>query len=274
MQETASAKHVSVPGHMLQMQSEMNNRIKNQMKTINHEKSLKRPPNHSDATNEPMKKRHRMDGDANLTVDEIIDDIMITNVEFKNASVQEHRVIVNEIHEEFNLGSNTEQLRAFQIAAEHFITNNVDQLLMFITGMDGSGKSHVIKAIVQLFKQCGCLDELLLSAPTGCAAILINGYTIHALTFLPGRQTASNKTKLENIWVLVKYLILDETSMLSAELLSQVSERISNAKAIHPENQDKSFGGMNIIFGGDMGQLRPVIGSALYAYNLVSKPTT
>jgi hypothetical protein len=34
---------------------------------------------------------------------------------------------------------------------------------------------------------------------------------------------------------------------------------------------DLPFGGVNIIFAGDLGQLRPVVGSALYAYNLVSK---
>lgn len=61
--------------------------------------------------------------------------------------------------------------------------------------------------------------------------------------------------------------------MLSAEMLSQISEHISNAKAINTYNHDKPFRGVNVIFGGDMGQLRPVIESALYAYNLVNQPT-
>jgi hypothetical protein len=77
---------------------------------------------------------------------------------------------------------------------------------------------------------------LLLSASTGCTAILIEGYTIHALTFLPGKQTANNKGKLENIWVRVRYLILDETSMLSVELLSQISACISNTEAVNTWN--------------------------------------
>ncbi|KAH7912388.1 hypothetical protein BJ138DRAFT_989776, partial [Hygrophoropsis aurantiaca] len=60
-----------------------------------------------------------------------------------------------------------------------------ESLQMFLTGIGGSGKSFVIKAVVELFERCGASSELLLSAPTGSAAVLIDGYTIHALTFLP-----------------------------------------------------------------------------------------
>ncbi|KAJ6521322.1 hypothetical protein B0H10DRAFT_1637800, partial [Mycena sp. CBHHK59/15] len=55
----------------------------------------------------------------------------------------------------------------------------------YIAGVGGAGKSVVIKVLVQFFKCCGSSSKLLLSAPTGCAAVLIDGYTIHALTFLP-----------------------------------------------------------------------------------------
>ncbi|KIJ11374.1 hypothetical protein PAXINDRAFT_36917, partial [Paxillus involutus ATCC 200175] len=67
----------------------------------------------------------------------------------------------------------------------HFINGQLDQLLLFITGIGGSGKSHVIKAIVEVFRRCGVSEQILLSVPMGCAAVLIDGYTIHTLTFLP-----------------------------------------------------------------------------------------
>ncbi|KAF8122486.1 hypothetical protein EV363DRAFT_1107337, partial [Boletus edulis] len=92
---------------------------------------------------------------------------------------------IQEVHDEFSLEQNEEQSRAFLIAAEHFAFNTMKQMLLFITGIGGSGKSHVIKAIVALFRRCGCPENLLLSAPTGSAAVLIDGYTIHTLTFLP-----------------------------------------------------------------------------------------
>jgi hypothetical protein len=62
------------------------------------------------------------------------------------------------------------------------------------------GKSHVISAIIELFSRSGASDKLLLSTPTGCAAILINGYTMHALTMLPKSKWMPNQNELENIW--------------------------------------------------------------------------
>ncbi|KAJ7314536.1 hypothetical protein DFH08DRAFT_716457, partial [Mycena albidolilacea] len=83
------------------------------------------------------------------------------------------------------MADNLEQEGALRIVADHFISGTHDQLLMYVGGMGGTGKSYVIEAIVELFKQCGYSERLLVSAPTGCAAVLISGYTIHTLTFLP-----------------------------------------------------------------------------------------
>lgn len=62
---------------------------------------------------------------------------------------------IEQVHAEFGLNSNTEQSHAFHIAAEHFAFNTVKQLLLFITGIGRSGKSHVIKAIITLFDVVG-----------------------------------------------------------------------------------------------------------------------
>ncbi|KAJ7687296.1 hypothetical protein B0H17DRAFT_890774, partial [Mycena rosella] len=71
------------------------------------------------------------------------------------------------------------------IIAEHFMFGMEEQLLLYIAGVGGAGKSFVVNAVVAFFRACGASERMMLSAPTGCAAILINGYTIHALTFLP-----------------------------------------------------------------------------------------
>ncbi|KAJ7070427.1 hypothetical protein B0H15DRAFT_765662, partial [Mycena belliarum] len=84
-----------------------------------------------------------------------------------------------------DLEDNVEQLRALRIIAEHFIFGMEEQLLLYIAGVGGAGKSFVIKAVVEFFRRCGVSDSMMLSAPTGCAAVLIDGFTIHALTFLP-----------------------------------------------------------------------------------------
>ncbi|KAJ7902451.1 hypothetical protein B0H13DRAFT_1505382, partial [Mycena leptocephala] len=80
---------------------------------------------------------------------------------------------------------NVEQTRAIHIISEHFMFGMERQLLLYIAGVGGSGKSYIIKAVVEFFRRCGVSDTMMLSAPTGCAAVLINGFTIHALTFLP-----------------------------------------------------------------------------------------
>ncbi|KAG1828294.1 hypothetical protein EV424DRAFT_1318595, partial [Suillus variegatus] len=95
---------------------------------------------------------------------------------------------------------NEDQERAFRLVGEHFIQDDGEQLLMFMTGIGESGKSHVIRAIVELFRRCGSTKRLTLSAPTGSAAVLIEGYTIHALTFLPKRQCPIKQHELESIW--------------------------------------------------------------------------
>ncbi|KAG2133019.1 hypothetical protein DEU56DRAFT_739261, partial [Suillus clintonianus] len=114
------------------------------------------------------------------------DEAEITSVYHKpELSQKDKEIILNEIIEEFKLSDNDEQEMSLRIVAEHFMREDVEQLLMFITGIGGSGKSHVIRAIVEMFRRCGAPEKLTLSAPTGSAAVLIDGYTIHALTFLP-----------------------------------------------------------------------------------------
>ncbi|KAI0054499.1 hypothetical protein BV25DRAFT_1764153, partial [Artomyces pyxidatus] len=80
---------------------------------------------------------------------------------------------------------NVEQERAVRIVAEHYINKEVEQLLMYIAGVGGTGKSHVIKTIAEFFARVNESEKLVLSAPTGIAAVLIQGFTVHALTFLP-----------------------------------------------------------------------------------------
>ncbi|KAJ6622839.1 hypothetical protein B0H10DRAFT_1787559, partial [Mycena sp. CBHHK59/15] len=86
---------------------------------------------------------------------------------------------------ETGIAGNAEQERAIRTVGEHFIKGTQEQLLMYIAGVGGSGKSFVVKALVEFFKCCGCREALMLSVPTGCSAVIIDGFTIHALTFLP-----------------------------------------------------------------------------------------
>jgi len=47
---------------------------------------------------------------------------------------------------------NSEQERAFRIVANHAVTPGTEQLIMYLGGMGGIGKSQVIKALMHFFK--------------------------------------------------------------------------------------------------------------------------
>ncbi|KAG1790996.1 hypothetical protein EV424DRAFT_1476088 [Suillus variegatus] len=198
-------------------------------------------------------KRARMDfteDDPTISLEQMEKDADITSIYYKpEITDSQKECILTDIIQEFKLSDNAEQEMCLRIIGEHFIHGNIKQLLMFITGIGGSGKSHVIRATVEMFRRCGAPEKLTLSAPTGSAAVLIDGYTIHALTFLPKREVPVKQHDLEYIWRTIEYLILDEASLLSAELLSQTA-------------RDKPFGGVN---------LRPPMSNALYSFKLVDK---
>lgn len=96
----------------------------------------------------------------------------------------EHDVLL-QIMDETGIINNKEQAMALRIVCEHIINGNQQQLLMHIAGTSGTGKSYVIEAIMTFFERTERSQQLLVSAPTGCAVVLIQGNTIHSLTSLP-----------------------------------------------------------------------------------------
>ncbi|KAJ7804995.1 hypothetical protein B0H14DRAFT_2383318, partial [Mycena olivaceomarginata] len=85
------------------------------------------------------------------------------------------------------IGDNKEQLHVLRIIAEHFMFSLEEQLLLYIAGVGSAGKSFVIKTVVEFFRRCGVSQQMMLSAPTGCAAVLIDSFTIHSCR---GRKTS------------------------------------------------------------------------------------
>lgn len=179
--------------------------------------------------------------------------------------------VVHEVIEEFRLQSNPEQSRAFEIVARH-VCYGGKQLLMYVGGVGGTGKSHVVNAILRLFDRLSRRGEIHVSAPTGAAAILIGGYTIHSLVSLPAREGV-NLQELANTWRGVRYVIIDEVSMVGAALLQQISARLQHAKGGTANAEDLPFGGINVIFTGDFGQLKPVGEYSLYNHDLIRHPS-
>lgn len=58
---------------------------------------------------------------------------------------------------------------------------------------------------------------------------------------------------------------------MSAQLLCDISRHLCSAKSADSVASSKPFGGVNVIFTGDFGQLKPVCEHALFSHKLVSK---
>ncbi len=122
-------------------------------------------------------------------------------------------------------------------SALHAVDDLTQQLLGYTGGEGGTGKSQVIKAIQFLFKLCK-VDHWLRSASyTGTAANNINGTTLSSL--LKDNQ----KTKEDQLTVSIqkmdalrislgsiKFMIIDEVSMLSTQWIAKLNARCKQAR--------------------------------------------
>jgi ATP-dependent exoDNAse (exonuclease V) alpha subunit len=130
---------------------------------------------------------------------------------------------------------------------------------VFLTGEPGSGKSHTIREYISYLKSCGI--EPAITASTGIAATHIHGMTIHAWSGLGAQSSLSGYQKealLEKEYLVKRIrgtttLVIDEISMISAEVFESVSDICK-----HIRGSELPFGGMQIIVVGDFFQLPPV----------------
>ena len=159
------------------------------------------------------------------------------------------------------------QRKAYNIVYNHFKTRNQKPLFLLIKGIAGSGKRYVINALRNLLKM-----ECRVLAYTGKASFNVNGITLHSLFKLPiGSKRQSDlkgialqqlQANLEN----VKYLIIDEYSLVGQGLLGWIDSRCRQGTG----QTDKPFGGPSVILVGDIAQLPPVGDKPLFH----SKPKT
>jgi hypothetical protein len=147
------------------------------------------------------------------------------------------------------------------------VTPGAEQLIMYIGAMGGTGISQVIKALMDFFKSRNESHRFVVLAPTGTAAELLHGSMYHSFLAVPidGQPALRNETTNNSLVKArldgVEYIFLDEVSMVSCDNNYKISAQL--AKALN--EFDLPHGGINMIFSGDLAQLSPVFGSALYS---------
>ena len=154
-----------------------------------------------------------------------------------------------------------------RIQKEHSVRQTEDPLVWLLHGPPGTGKSHVLGFLRQLFELVGYtygLDYEVVAFQAVNAADL-KGKTIHS-AFGFDRQNQGDKAASEEVtkkmahW---RWLIMDEVSLTDAKLLAQMEQRLRFAvPGASPWRQDlhgrlRPFGGVNVIFTGDFHQLPP-----------------
>ena len=161
---------------------------------------------------------------------------------------------------------------AYQLKISRKNPTQVSPPLLIIQGGAGSGKSLLIKAAAQWFekilRQSGDDPDkpyVLVTAFTGTAAANIDGMTLHsAFNFNFGNEFLSlgDKKRDEKREYLknLKMIIIDELSMLKADMLYQLDLRLRELM----QNTEITFGGCSVLLLGDVLQLRPVMGRFIF----------
>ncbi|CAF1361284.1 unnamed protein product, partial [Didymodactylos carnosus] len=111
-----------------------------------------------------------------------------------------------------------------------------NQLLMCVPGSGGTGKSQLIHAIIEYLSITKRSHELRKLTPTSNAAAQIDGLTIHSFTSYRNLKkiSAVQRTTIEKEWRHVRYIIIDEMSMVGVYLLGQLGGFLTLAKHCSP----------------------------------------
>ena len=123
--------------------------------------------------------------------------------------------------------------------------------IVLVTGGAGTGKSTFIRWIENEYA-----GKVLLCAPTGIAALTIGGKTLHSLCGFPPSWIVDKDIRFrpQSVAAKAELLVIDEISMVNANLLDAVSEFFKlNRKSTKP------FGGVQLVVVGDLFQLPPVV---------------
>ena len=125
---------------------------------------------------------------------------------------------------------------------------------LFITGRAGTGKSTLLSLLRNTTRK-----KSVVLAPTGVAALNVQGQTIHSFFGFPPRMFPRSEIKRrrdKKLFKNLELLIIDEISMVRADLLDHIDYFLR----LNRENP-MPFGGLQVVFFGDLFQLPPVIAS-------------
>lgn len=129
---------------------------------------------------------------------------------------------------------------------------------IFLTGRAGTGKSTLLNHFRNTTKK-----KVVVLAPTGVAALNVRGQTIHSFFKFKPNITLQKvkgtykKNDSKNLYAKIETIVIDEISMVRSDLLDCIDKFLQlNRFSSEP------FGGVQMVFIGDLYQLPPVVTSS------------
>ena len=131
---------------------------------------------------------------------------------------------------------------------------------LFLTGRAGTGKTTFLRRL-----RDDCPKRMVVTAPTGVAAINAGGVTLHSFfqlplaPFIPGAQYQNQRhyhmaRAKRDLIRSIDLLVIDEISMVRADLLDAVDDALRRYR-----DPSRPFGGVQLLLIGDLQQLPPVV---------------
>lgn len=147
-------------------------------------------------------------------------------------------------------------IESIEILPEYkLILNELEQknTIIFVSGRAGTGKSTLIHYIRAKLDKCAVV------APTAIAAINVGGTTIHSFFSMPPRVLNPDedfplRSNMVPVIEDLSVLIIDEISMVSPNMIDVINNSLKKAR-----KSDLPFGGVSIVFVGDLLQLPPIV---------------
>ncbi len=130
---------------------------------------------------------------------------------------------------------------------------DISRTHFFITGKAGTGKSTLLN-----YFRINTKKQVIVLAPTGLSALQVKGQTIHSFfKFKPGIINPQDikEVKSKAIYRKIDTIIIDEVSMVRADVLDGIDIFLRK----NGKNPNLAFGGIQLVFFGDLYQLPPVI---------------
>lgn len=129
---------------------------------------------------------------------------------------------------------------------------------LFLTGKAGTGKSTLIREYMRRTQR-----NVVVTAPTGIAALNVDGYTLHRLFSIHPHHTGFEDIRsgryypgrFASVIKNLETLIIDEASMVRADLFDKVALALQR----YGPRPGEPFGGVQIVLVGDLLQLPPVV---------------